>query len=170
MFRSGSLYHSHGWRSRASAHNLFRVLVILTTVCLLQSATGARADDGAAGWLRYAPLTGPAKSMCRQLPSAIVVLDADKSEEQRLITSAAKELKQGIAGFVLHLEDDAGGDSAGLDVGDGLVDLLERSGLADHAGLAGGVELEHLAQVLRGADDRADDRDAVEDGLEDRES
>ena len=45
----------------------------------------------------------------------------------------------------LGLEHDPRGDSAGLDVGDGLVDLVERSRFADHAGLAGGVKLEHLA-------------------------
>jgi hypothetical protein len=45
----------------------------------------------------------------------------------------------------LRLEYDPGGDSAGLDVGDGRVDLVERSGFADHACLAGCVKLEHLA-------------------------
>ena len=45
----------------------------------------------------------------------------------------------------LWLKYDPGGDSAGLDVGDGLVDLVERSGFADHACLAGCVQLEHLA-------------------------
>jgi hypothetical protein len=45
----------------------------------------------------------------------------------------------------LWFEYDPCGDSAGLDVGDRLVDLVERSRFADHAGLAGGVQLEHLA-------------------------
>ena len=46
---------------------------------------------------------------------------------------------------------------------------VERADLADHLGLAGGVQLEHLAQVRAGADDRADDRDPVQHGLEDRQ-
>ena len=45
----------------------------------------------------------------------------------------------------LWLEHDPRGDSAGFDVGYGLVDLVERSGFADHACLAGCVKLEHLA-------------------------
>ena len=45
----------------------------------------------------------------------------------------------------LRLEHDPRGDSAGIDVGDRFVDLVERSGFADHAGLAGGVQFEHLA-------------------------
>ena len=45
----------------------------------------------------------------------------------------------------LWLEHDPRGDSAGLDVGYGFVDLVERSGFADHACLAGRVKLEHLA-------------------------
>jgi hypothetical protein len=67
------------------------------------------------------------------------------------------------------LEHDASGDAAVLDVGDRLVDLLERADLARDVGAARRVELEHFAQLRPGADDRADDRDAVEHGLEDRQ-
>ena len=45
----------------------------------------------------------------------------------------------------LRLEHDPRGDSARLDVGDRFVYLVERSGFADHAGLAGSVQFEHLA-------------------------
>jgi DDE superfamily endonuclease len=45
----------------------------------------------------------------------------------------------------LWLEHDPRGDSAGFDVGDRLVYLVERSRFADHARFAGGVKLEHLA-------------------------
>jgi hypothetical protein len=44
----------------------------------------------------------------------------------------------------LRLEHDSRGDSAGLEVGDCLVYLVERSRFADHACLAGVVQLEHL--------------------------
>jgi alpha-glucuronidase len=93
MFRSEFLHHSQR-RSRYTD-----ICIILAAACLLLSATGVRGEDGAAGWLRYAPLTGPAKSACQQLPSSIVVLGSDKSEERGFIASAAKELKQGIAGM-----------------------------------------------------------------------
>jgi hypothetical protein len=45
-------------------------------------------------------------------------------------------------GLGLH---DPCGDPAGLDVGDRLVYLVERSRFPDHACLAGVVQLEHLA-------------------------
>ena len=64
-------------------------------------------------------------------------------------------------GRALRLQDDAGGDAAGLDVGDRLVDVLQCAGLADDVRLAGAVQLEDLAQVVARADDRADDRDPV---------
>jgi hypothetical protein len=70
----------------------------------------------------------------------------------------------------LWFEHDSRGDAAGRDVGDRLIDLVQPSGFPDHSGLAGGMQLEYFAQVLSGADDRADDRDAVQDGLEDRGS
>lgn len=43
------------------------------------------------------------------------------------------------------LEHDACGDSAGFEVSDRVVDLVERSRFADHSCLAGRVKLEHLA-------------------------
>ena len=59
--------------------------------------------------------------------------------------------------LLARVEDDPRGDAAGLDVGDRLVDLLQRPDLADDVRLACGVQLEHLAQVGPRADDRADD-------------
>jgi hypothetical protein len=58
---------------------------------------------------------------------------------------------------------------AGLDVLDRLVDSGEWTHLAKHAGLSSCVQLEDLAQVRPGPDDRTDDRDSVQHGLEDRE-
>src|SRR6266540_4183649 len=48
-----------------------------------------------------------------------------------------------------------------------LVDLVQAACLADHPGASQRVELEDLGQVGAGTDDRADDGDAVEHGLED---
>jgi hypothetical protein len=52
-----------------------------------------------------------------------------------------------------HLEDDAGLDLAAQYVIGGFVDLLQRPGLADHPGAAGGVQLVDLVEVLPDADD-----------------
>jgi hypothetical protein len=68
-----------------------------------------------------------------------------------------------------RLEDDTGGDAPCLDVRHRVVHLVERPHLARDARLARRVQLEHLAQVGAGAHDRADDGDAVEHGLEDRD-
>ena len=46
---------------------------------------------------------------------------------------------------LLGLKDDAGGDPAALDVGDRLVDLVERANLTRDMGAARRVEFEHLA-------------------------
>ena len=69
----------------------------------------------------------------------------------------------------LHPEDDPSSDASRFDVGDCLVDVVERACLADHLRPAGGVELEDLAEILPRADDRADDGDPVQHGLEDRQ-
>jgi hypothetical protein len=62
----------------------------------------------------------------------------------------------------LRAEDDACLDVAALDLRDFLVHLLERSLLEDDMRHPGRVQLENLAQVESGADDRADDGDAVQ--------
>ena len=53
---------------------------------------------------------------------------------------------------------------------DRFVDARERADLANDLRLAGGVQLEHLAQVGTRPDDRARDRDPVQHGLEDWEA
>src|SRR5215216_4058221 len=67
-----------------------------------------------------------------------------------------------------ELDDQAAGDAAGEDVGEGCVDVRQLARLGDHAGPAGGVQGERFREVLAGADDGADHRDAAEDGFEDR--
>ena len=86
-------------RCVGARHRLRRMHVFVTVGCLLLSAAVARGEDGAAGWLRYAPLTGPAKSACQQLPAALVVAGEGWGEDSSLIASAARELKQGMAGM-----------------------------------------------------------------------
>src|SRR3984893_345886 len=66
-----------------------------------------------------------------------------------------------------ELEDDTGWDGAGEDVVDGLVDLVDLAVDGDHGGAAGGVQGEDVGEVVTGADDRADDSLAVDDGVED---
>jgi hypothetical protein len=55
-------------------------------------------------------------------------------------------------------------------LGDGVIDLSERPCLVDHPGPAGRVEGEDLGQVGAGADDRTDDRRAVQYGVEHRDA
>ena len=49
------------------------------------------------------------------------------------------------------------------------VDVLELALLPHHTSAAGGMQLEDLGQVAAGANNRTDDGDAVEHGLEDRQ-
>src|SRR3984885_81047 len=52
-----------------------------------------------------------------------------------------------------ELEDDTGWDSAGEDVVDGFVDLVDLAVDGDHRGPAGGVQGEDITEVVAGADD-----------------
>src|ERR1700719_1152016 len=70
----------------------------------------------------------------------------------------------------LELEDDTGRDSASEHVVDGLVDLVNLAVDGDHLGAPGGVKGEDVGEVVTGADDRADDSLAVDDGVEDRQT
>jgi alpha-glucuronidase len=72
---------------------------LVAALCLLIGATAVHAENGAAGWLRYAPLTGTAKAACAHLPARIVVLGTYKDADRELIASALQELKRGIAGM-----------------------------------------------------------------------
>ena len=71
---------------------------------------------------------------------------------------------------VPEVEDDPSGDAAVEDILYGLIHGLERARLADDAGASARVELVHLIEILAGADDRADDGDAVEHRLKDRDA
>ncbi|RRA47464.1 alpha-glucuronidase family glycosyl hydrolase [Acidipila sp. EB88] len=64
-------------------------------VLLLAGSHSAGAEDGSAGWLRYAPLTGASRAACQHLPTRLVVLGG----EQPTIARAAQELQQGLAGM-----------------------------------------------------------------------
>lgn len=100
MFRPGFLcYRLAGGRGAHAYLSSRLARVILAAAGLFVGAASLYAEDGAAGWLRYAPLAGSAKSACQRLPSAIIVLGLDKSEDGEIIASAAKELKQGISGM-----------------------------------------------------------------------
>src|SRR4051794_37161220 len=56
----------------------------------------------------------------------------------------------------LELEDNPCRDAPGLDVGDRLVVVVQRPGFADHVRLAGGVQLEDLADLPHRERDRGD--------------
>src|SRR6266571_1380400 len=65
-------------------------------------------------------------------------------------------------------EDHAGGYLAGEHVVDGFVDFVELAFDGDDASAACGMKAEDVGGVVASADDRADDRLAVEYGVEDR--
>jgi alpha-glucuronidase len=67
-----------------------RLLRFLLVAALAASGLAAFAEDGAAGWLRYAPV--PDAKQYSTLPSAVVVLD-----QSPVIQSAAKEVGLGVS-------------------------------------------------------------------------
>lgn len=71
--------------------------------------------------------------------------------------------------LLTQVEDEPGLHLALLDVFETLVHLVQLADLADHPGAPLGVQPEHLIEVGAVAHDRAEDRDSVEDGLEDRQ-
>ena len=74
--------------------------------------------------------------------------------------------KPGLVLANLRFKDQAGPCLAVQDLGDGIVDAGPRPGLVNDPGPAGRVQVEDLEQVGAGADDRPDDRGAVEHGVE----
>jgi len=56
------------------------------------------------------------------------------------------------------------------DVINGLVDLVDLAVDGDHLGAVGGVPGKDVGEVVTGADDRADDSLAVDDGGEDKQT
>ncbi len=57
----------------------------------------ARSEDGAAGWLRYAPLAGGAASgACSQLPTEVVVVTGSVGSDATIVRNAGQELGRGL--------------------------------------------------------------------------
>jgi hypothetical protein len=63
----------------------------------------------------------------------------------------------GAVAAVLELEDDARRNLSGEYLGHCLVDVVEFAVDGDHRGPAGGVQGEHIGQVVAGTDDGPDD-------------
>ena len=99
--------------------NVCSCITVIAAVYLLIGTATVRAENGAAGWLRYAPLTGSAEAACRELPSSIVVLGTYTNADRKLIASAVQELKRGVAGMCnVHLEPAANsGDTPAFIIG-----------------------------------------------------
>lgn len=88
--------------SRRRVVALLAAWLVFGTFCL-------RAEDGAPGWLRYAPLRGPARALCQTLPAAIVTGSTEGPDEP--VASAERELKEGMAGICgIKLHDVTGAD------------------------------------------------------------
>ncbi len=89
--------------SRRRVVALLAAWLVFGTFCL-------RAEDGAAGWLRYAPIRGPARALCQTLPAAIVI-GSTEGRGGEPIASAERELKEGMAGICgIKLHDVTGAD------------------------------------------------------------
>jgi alpha-glucuronidase len=57
----------------------------------------ARSEDGAAGWLRYAPLAGGAASAaCSQLPTEVVGVKGSVGPDATIVRNAGQELSRGL--------------------------------------------------------------------------
>ncbi len=68
----------------------------MLAVALGSAAMAARGDDGAEGWLRYAPMNAQAaSSSCAKLPSEIAVV-GDTAYADAMLRSAGEELARGL--------------------------------------------------------------------------
>jgi alpha-glucuronidase len=72
-----------------------RLLRLLLIVALAAQVAGAFAEDGAAGWLRYAPVQNA--QPYSSLPAAVVPLD-----HSPVVKSAADELSRGLSKMLAH--------------------------------------------------------------------
>ncbi|HET8638197.1 MAG TPA: alpha-glucuronidase family glycosyl hydrolase, partial [Acidobacteriaceae bacterium] len=87
-----ALFAGKGGRPKKSASN-WRLFKLLLTATLIASCAVAFAENGAAGWLRYAPVSNPAQY--RSLPANVVPLD-----HLPTIQSAASEAARGLASML----------------------------------------------------------------------
>jgi alpha-glucuronidase len=63
----------------------------------------ARSEDGAAGWLRYAPLAGGATSAaCSQLPTEVVGVKGSVGPDATIVRNAGQELSRGLTSMCGH--------------------------------------------------------------------
>ena len=68
-----------------------------------------------------------------------------------------------------EVEDKTGVDGTLFDLLEAVIDLFESPGLTDDAGAAVGMQLERFRQIDPGPDNGPHDRDALKDGLKDRQ-
>jgi len=73
-----------------------RLVLLLAAFVLCGSARSGWSEDGSAGWLRYAPLTGQSASVaCSKLPSEVIMVSAASAPDE-LLRSAGAELARGL--------------------------------------------------------------------------
>ena len=81
---------------------LWSLLLFALAIC--GAAIPARSEDGAAGWLRYAPVGGD--GVCSQLPDEVVVAPsgprAIAAADAAIVRSAAHELSRGLTSMCGH--------------------------------------------------------------------
>src|SRR5271155_3288335 len=74
-----------------SVKSTLRVVFVLLLVYAFGGSTPAKAEDGSAAWLRYAPLDGEAARAYASLPAATVLLG-----NTLVLTTAQSELVRGV--------------------------------------------------------------------------
>ena len=76
---------------------------LLVAMAFGGAAMYARSEDGAAGWLRYAPLAGGAASgACSQLPTEVVVAKGSVGPDATIVRNAGQELSRGLTSMCGH--------------------------------------------------------------------
>ncbi len=78
-------------------------MALLLAIACCGAAREALSEDGGAGWLRYARITGPASSVCSSLPSEVVLAGETEAADVAILRSAGRELERGLSGMCGHL-------------------------------------------------------------------
>jgi alpha-glucuronidase len=83
------------WRSMSRYLGSAMKWLMASVLAGTMAAVGAQAENGSAGWLRYAPLPAAAKAQYAALPSHVVALD-----DSAMGQSASAELKRGLGSML----------------------------------------------------------------------
>jgi alpha-glucuronidase len=89
-----------GWTFGIAKANWIWWPSVLVALLLGVAGTRARSEDGAAGWLRYAPVAHT--PVCSQLPDAVAAATNDGGAGAAVVLNAAHELSRGLTSMCGH--------------------------------------------------------------------